>query len=52
MADMFTFQLISPEQKLISEDVTMVTVPGEEGEFGVLAGHSPLVRRARDQIRL
>ncbi len=43
MAGMFTFQLISPEQKLISEDVTMVTVPGEEGEFGVLAGHSPLL---------
>lgn len=39
----FKFELISPEEKLISEDVTMVTVPGEEGEFGVLAGHSPLL---------
>jgi F-type H+-transporting ATPase subunit epsilon len=40
---MFKFELISPEEKLISEDVTMVTVPGSEGEFGVLEGHSPLL---------
>lgn len=39
----FKFELISPEEKLISEDVTMVTIPGEEGEFGVLEGHSPLL---------
>lgn len=39
----FKFELISPEEKLISEDVIMVTIPGEEGEFGVLEGHSPLL---------
>lgn len=39
----FKFELISPEEKLISEDVTMVTIPGVEGEFGVLEGHSPLL---------
>jgi len=39
----FKFELISPEAKLISEDVTMVTIPGTEGEFGVLEGHSPLL---------
>lgn len=39
----FKFELISPEEKLISENVTMVTIPGEEGEFGVLEGHSPLL---------
>jgi F-type H+-transporting ATPase subunit epsilon len=43
MAGTFKFELVSPEEKLISEDVTMVTIPGEEGEFGVLAGHSPLL---------
>lgn len=47
MAGQFKFELISPEQKLISEDVTMVTIPGEEGEFGVLAGHSPLLAAVR-----
>jgi len=43
----FKFELISPEEKLISEDVTMVTIPGEEGEFGVLAGHAPLLSALR-----
>ncbi|NBX66539.1 MAG: ATP synthase F1 subunit epsilon [Proteobacteria bacterium] len=43
MAQTFKFELVSPEEKLISEDVAMVTVPGEEGVFGVLAGHSPLL---------
>ena len=47
MAGTFKFELISPEEKLISEDVAMVTVPGEEGEFGVLAGHSPLLSSVR-----
>ncbi|MBU6234797.1 MAG: ATP synthase F1 subunit epsilon [Alphaproteobacteria bacterium] len=43
MAQTFKFELVSPEAKLISEDVAMVTVPGEEGVFGVLPGHSPLL---------
>jgi len=43
----FKFELVSPEEKLISEDVTMVTIPGEEGEFGVLAGHAPLLSALR-----
>ncbi|MCB9986293.1 MAG: ATP synthase F1 subunit epsilon [Rhodospirillales bacterium] len=50
MAGLFTFELISPEEKLISEDVAMVTVPGEEGEFGVLAGHSPLLSPVRPGV--
>lgn len=37
------FELVSPEKKLVSEPVTMAVIPGEEGEFGVLAGHSALV---------
>lgn len=43
MAATFRFELVSPEEKLMSEDVAQVTVPGEEGVFGVLAGHSPLL---------
>ena len=37
----FHFELVSPEQLLFSGEVTQVDVPGEEGEFGVLAGHAP-----------
>lgn len=37
------FELVSPEEKLVSEPVAMAVIPGDEGEFGVLAGHSALV---------
>ena len=37
------FELVTPEKLLRSEDVHMVVVPGTEGDFGVLAGHAPLM---------
>jgi F-type H+-transporting ATPase subunit epsilon len=43
----FHFELVSPEEKLLSEPAFMVVVPGEEGEFGVLANHSALVSSVR-----
>jgi F-type H+-transporting ATPase subunit epsilon len=39
----FHFELVSPERLLISSEVTQVDVPGEEGEFGVFAGHAPYI---------
>ncbi len=42
-ADTFIFDLISPEARLISRPVWQVTCPGVEGEFGVRAGHMPLL---------
>ncbi|MEO0393112.1 MAG: ATP synthase F1 subunit epsilon [Pseudomonadota bacterium] len=36
-------ELVSPEKLLLAEDVTMVVMPGTEGQFGVLADHIPLV---------
>lgn len=43
----FHFELVSPEKKLISEPVYMVTVPGEEGDFGVLKNHSAILSSLR-----
>ncbi len=43
MADTIRFDLVSPERLLLSEDVSMVTLPGAEGYFGVLAGHAPML---------
>ncbi len=37
------FELVSPEEKLVSEAVRMAVIPGEEGEFGVGADHASLV---------
>ena len=39
----FHFELVSPERLVFAGEVTQVDVPGEEGEFGVLAGHAPYV---------
>ncbi|QFR33690.1 F0F1 ATP synthase subunit epsilon [Ancylobacter sp. TS-1] len=39
----FPFELVSPERLVYSGSVTEVIVPGTEGEFGILAGHSPFV---------
>ena len=41
------FELVSPERLLVSRPVTMVTVPGSEGDFGVLPGHAPMVSTLR-----
>ena len=43
MADKITFELVSPERLLLSQQVDMVVVPGSEGYFGVLIGHTPLI---------
>ena len=44
------FDLVSPEKLLFSGDVNQVDVPGAEGDFGVLAGHAPLMATLRPGI--
>jgi F-type H+-transporting ATPase subunit epsilon len=39
----FHFELVSPERLVFAGEVNQVDVPGEEGEFGVLAGHAPYI---------
>ena len=46
----FQFDLVSPEKLLLSGEVEQVDVPGSEGDFGVLAGHAPLVTMLRPGI--
>jgi len=50
MADTVTFELVSPERLLMSEPVEMVVVPGVEGDFGVLPGHSLLISAVRPGV--
>ncbi len=47
MADLFNFELVSPERLLSSGKVAMVVVPGTEGDFGVLPGHAPMMSTIR-----
>jgi F-type H+-transporting ATPase subunit epsilon len=50
MADKIAFELVSPERVLVSQDADMVIVPGMAGDFGVLAGHQPLISSLRPGI--
>ena len=43
MSGQLQFDLVSPEKQLASDLVSMVVVPGIEGEFGVLPKHIPFV---------
>jgi hypothetical protein len=42
--------LVSPEKLLFAGEVDQVDLPGVEGDFGVLAGHAPIVAMLRPGI--
>ena len=46
----FHFDLVSPEKLLFSGEVDQVDIPGTEGDFGVLAGHAPVLSSIRPGI--
>jgi F-type H+-transporting ATPase subunit epsilon len=46
----FHFDLVSPEKLAFAGEVDQVDVPGLEGDFGVLAGHAPVVAALRPGI--
>lgn len=45
-----TFDLVTPEKLLFSQDAAMVVVPGVEGDFGVLQNHAPLISTLRPGV--
>ena len=44
------FELASPEALLLSIRADMVVVPGAEGDFGVLPGHTPFISALRPGV--
>ena len=42
-----SFDLVSPENLIFNEEVGMIIVPGKDGDFGVLPGHSRLMSSLR-----
>jgi len=50
MADTFTFELVTPERMVLSEEASQVVIPGTEGEFTVLAGHAPVISSIRPGV--
>jgi len=43
MADTLKLEIVTPESRIYSEDVEMVTLPGSEGEAGIYPNHVPLM---------
>ena len=38
-----TLEIVTPDRALLREEVDEVVVPGSQGEFGVLPGHTPML---------
>ena len=49
MADLH-FELVSPSQLLFSGSVASVTIPGTEGDMGILPGHAPVLSTLRPGV--
>ena len=43
MAGILKLEIVTPDAKVFSEDVDMVTLPGVEGEMGIYPQHVPLM---------
>ena len=50
MAEKLKFELVSPDALLAAEEAEMVVVPGEDGDFGVLLGHAPVISNLRPGV--
>jgi F-type H+-transporting ATPase subunit epsilon len=42
-----SFDLVSPEDLIFNNEVGMIIVPGKDGDFGVLPGHSKVMSSLR-----
>lgn len=40
-------EFVTPDRAVVKEDVDEVVLPGEQGDFGVLPGHAPLLAALR-----
>lgn len=47
MAD-FQLQIVTAQQTVFDDKVTALTLPGEDGYFGILAHHAPIVAVLRE----
>ena len=50
MAQTMQFDLVSPERRLASGQVTAVQIPGVEGDLTAMPGHMPLITTLRPGV--
>lgn len=47
MADTLQFEIVTPSKLVLSRTAELVVIPGEDGNFGVLPGHAPMLSSLR-----
>jgi F-type H+-transporting ATPase subunit epsilon len=50
MADTFHFELTSPEQTLVSADLSEAVLPGQEGDLAAMPGRALMIMKLRPGI--
>ena len=50
MSEIFTVEIISPDQTILKQDAHEVTIPSYEGQMGILNNHIPLITFLRPGI--
>ena len=50
MSDIFTVEIISPDQTILKQEANEVTIPSYEGQMGILNNHIPLITFLRPGI--
>jgi F-type H+-transporting ATPase subunit epsilon len=50
MANQIQLEVVTPERRVMAEAVDAVTVPGMNGELGILPGHTPLISQLRTGV--
>ena len=50
MSDIFTVEIISPNQTILKQEANEVTIPSYEGQMGILNNHIPLITFLRPGI--
>lgn len=50
MADTMQFDLVSPERRLLQEEVISVVIPGAAGDMTAMANHMPLITTLRPGV--
>ena len=50
MAEQIQLEVVTPERRVLSEAVDSVQVPGQNGELGILPGHTPLISQLQTGV--
>src|SRR5215211_6892918 len=50
MPEQIQLEVVTPERRVLAEAVDSVTIPGMNGELGILPGHTPLISQLQSGV--